>query len=126
MQDSRSSLSFKLTAGYRLLRGDGFEHVIRADNIADSEFKIFFVPNQKKHARLGIIASKKKLPNAVDRNRVKRIIRDKFRRHKIKLCKVDVVVMLKTGYSQRADARFDNLEGLFSQVENRCVEWSLR
>lgn len=126
MQDSQSSLSFKFTAAYRLLRRDGFEHVIRAGNIADSQFKIFFVPNQGKNARLGIIASKKKLPNAVDRNRVKRIIRDKFRQHKIKRCKLDVVVMLKNGCGQGADTRFDNLERLFSQVEDRCVEWSLR
>jgi ribonuclease P protein component len=106
-----------------LLRADGFDHVIRGANIADNKFKIFFVCNRENYARLGIIASKKLLPSATDRNRVKRIIREKFRKNNIKAYRLDIVVMVKRDYSRKVDTHVDNLEKLFSQVEQRCAEW---
>jgi ribonuclease P protein component len=105
-----------------LLRSDAYNHVVRAENIADTYFKIFFVHNSNKNARLGIIASKKTLPLAVDRNRIKRIIREKFRQHNIKFCKLDLVVLVRRDFSHKVDVRIDNLERLFSQVENRCAD----
>lgn len=122
VQDSQSSNSSKFTVASRLLRTDGFDHVIRAENVADQHFKIFFTRNSKHNARLGIIASKRSIPSAVNRNRVKRIIREAFRQHNIKLCKLDLVVMVSRVYSCKADKRIDNLKKLFSQVENRCAE----
>jgi ribonuclease P protein component len=122
VQDSRFRLSARFTGTFRLLRVDGFDHVIRAENIVDKQFKIFFVRNYASNCRLGIIASKKVLPSSAHRNRVKRIIRERFRQHSIKLCKMDVVVLVRHDFSQQADAQIENLERLFSQVENRCAE----
>ncbi|MEO8342531.1 MAG: ribonuclease P protein component [Gallionella sp.] len=118
--DSPFSTPFKFTAAYRLLRADRFDHVIRAENIADKYFKIFFVSNYHNNARLGIIASKKMLSRAADRNRIKRAIRETFRQHNIKFSKLDVVVIVKRG--QKINEQIENLEKLFSQVENRCAE----
>lgn len=112
----------KFTVAYRLLRAKGFDHVIRAENVANLNFKIFFAPNSDEHARLGIVASKKTLPRAVDRNRFKRMVREVFRQHNIKICKLDLVVMVRRDYSQKVDMRIDNLKRLFSQVEHRCAE----
>jgi ribonuclease P protein component len=122
VQHSQSSFSYKFTIAYQLRRADGFDHVICAENIADKQFKIFFIRNCGNNARLGIIASKKVLPCAVDRNRAKRIIRESFRQHNIKACKLDLVVMVRKDYSQKIDARINNLQQLFSQVEKRCAE----
>lgn len=122
MQDSLSSNPGKFSAACRLLRADGFEHVIQAENITDKLFKIFFTPNLGKHARLGIITSKKSIPSAVNRNHVKRIIREVFRQHNIKHCRLDLVVMVKRKYSLSADAQTDNLKKLFHQLEIRCAD----
>jgi ribonuclease P protein component len=125
VQDSQSSItaiSAKFTAAQRLLRNDGFGRVVNAENISDNKFKIFFVHNDRKNARLGIIASKKTLPNAVDRNRVKRIIREAFRQHSIKFCTLDLVVLVRRAYAQECSLRCGNLETLFSRIENRCAE----
>ena len=122
VQDSRFSLSGKFTVAHRLLRENGFDHVVYAENIADGCFKVFFVRNSKRNARLGIIVGKKTLPGAVDRNRAKRIIREVFRRHKVKLCKLDMVVMVRRAYPQECGAHAGNLKMLFSRVENRCAE----
>jgi ribonuclease P protein component len=45
-------------------------------------------------ARLGVVVGKKLLKRAVDRNRVKRIIREQFRRLRPQLPPVDLVVRL--------------------------------
>ena len=122
-QGSQSSISAKFTIAYQLQRADGFDHVIRAENVSDKQFKLFFVRNCKNNARLGIITSKKIFPSAVERNRVKRIIRETFRQHNIKACKLDLVVMVRGGYSETDNSQIDNLERLFSQLEDRCSEW---
>jgi ribonuclease P protein component len=122
LQFSITAISAKFTAAQRLLRKDGFGRVVNAENIADKKFKIFFLHNGRKNARLGIIASKKTLPNAVDRNHVKRIIREAFRQHSIKLRTLDLVVMVRRAYAQELGSRCDSLETLFSRIENRCAE----
>lgn len=119
--DSRSSFatSAEFTAAHRLLREDGFGHVVHAENIADKHFKIFFVRNGKQNARLGIIAGKRTLPGAVQRNRVKRTIREVFRRHSIKAQQIDLVVMVRCSDPQAVQG--EDLEMLFRRVENRCA-----
>lgn len=121
-QDLLSSISSKLTASHRLLRKNGFDHVMRAENILDKYFKIFFVHNEEKNARLGIVASKKTLIGAVDRNCVKRIIREKFRQHNIKVQSVDIVVMVRRACPMERNVQDKSLEMLFSLIENRCAE----
>ncbi len=51
-------------------------------------------PNQAGHARLGMIISKRQLPRAVDRNRVKRCVRASFRQVFPELPACDFVVRL--------------------------------
>ena len=51
--------------------------------------------NNSGGARLGLAISKKNLPSAVQRNRVKRLIRESFRRHKKELAGKDLVVMAR-------------------------------
>ena len=122
VQDSLPSNQGKFNAACKLLRADGFEHVIQAENICDRQFKIFFTPNRGKHARLGIITSKKILPSAVNRNHVKRIVREVFRQHNIKHYRLDLVVMVRRQYSHSADAQIDNLKKLFHQLEIKCAD----
>lgn len=51
----------------------------------------------KPFPRLGLAFSKKKIPRAVDRNRVKRIVREQFRLTQTMLPSVDMIVMPKAG-----------------------------
>ena len=124
VQDSRFNISHRFSFTYRLLRADGFDHVIQAESVADKHLKIFFTPNHRNNARLGIIASKKTLPGAVERNRIKRVIREAFRQNTIKQRKLDMVVIVRRNpyQTQIIDTPIDYLERLFSQVEKRCAE----
>jgi ribonuclease P protein component len=122
VQDSPSNSSAKLTVAHRLLRENGFDHVVRAESVSHKQFKVFFVRNSKKNARLGIIVGKKTLPGAVDRNRVKRVIREAFRQHRIMQCKLDLVVMVRRTDPHESGGQSGDLKVLFNRVESRCAE----
>ena len=50
------------------------------------------------HARLGIALTRRLVPQAVDRNRLKRLVRDEFRLHRVKQRGLDCVVALRTPF----------------------------
>lgn len=56
---------------------------------------VFAKPNGLDQARIGIVTSKKVAPRAVDRNRVKRMVREVFRSCRGRLGGLDVVVRLR-------------------------------
>lgn len=122
VQNSQSSLSAGFGIAFRLRRKDGFDRIIKAESIAEGSFKLFFVKNNKKNARLGIITSKKIIPHATDRNQFKRVIRETFRYHGAKYCRLDMVVMVRRSCKPNTISNANRLKSLFSLVENRCVE----
>ena len=48
-------------------------------------------------SRLGLVVSKKNISKAVERNRVKRVIRESFRKNKSQIPNLDVVVLIRKG-----------------------------
>lgn len=123
VQDSLSEYKAgSFAAKHRLLRVDGFDRVVRASNISNRFFKIFFARNDRVNARLGIISSKKIMSRSVDRNHTKRFIRETFRQHGIKTCRIDLVVMIRPAYVQTTDRETLSLAVLLSQVKTKCAE----
>ena len=59
-------------------------------------FLILATPNQLEHARIGLIFSKKNLKLSVQRNRIKRQIRESFR-HQTDLPCLDIIVLGRQG-----------------------------
>jgi len=55
-------------------------------------------------ARLGLAVAKKHVRRAVDRNRIKRVVRESFRRQQHRLKGLDLVVLVKPGI-QKVDNR---------------------
>jgi len=122
VQDSRSRFSAKFSFAHRLLRENGFQHVFHAESIADRHYKILFVSNCQNNARLGIIVGKKTISGATDRNRAKRIIREAFRQHSVKLCQLDMVVILRPATFGNNVSQIEGLRALFSRLEKRCAQ----
>ncbi|RDI99093.1 ribonuclease P protein component [Dyella solisilvae] len=58
-------------------------------------FSVRYRPNGLDHPRMGLAISKRVSKRAVDRNRIKRLVRESFRRHRLELPPVDLMVMAR-------------------------------
>lgn len=86
----------------RLLTGADFKRVFDKAiyKVSDQNLLILARPSQTDQPRLGFVISKKNVRLAVNRNRVKRIIRESFRlnRHELPAC--DLVILARKGIDQ--------------------------
>ena len=79
----------------RLCKPAEFERVFQQSERARTETLLVMArPNGLDRARLGMVIAKRLLPRAVDRNRVKRCVREAFRLHQSSLPACDFVVRL--------------------------------
>lgn len=67
-------------------------------------FLVYHCPNQQAHARLGIIASKRNVRLAVDRNRIRRLIKEQFRLQQNVLPPIDTVFLVNKGSGELTNA----------------------
>lgn len=83
-------------AAQRLHHKPEFDAVYkRGRRYSDAFFLVLASPNQLNVPRLGLSISAKSVGNSVNRNRVKRLVRESFRTHQHQLPNVDVVVNSK-------------------------------
>ncbi|QTF92777.1 ribonuclease P protein component [Halomonas sp. BM-2019] len=79
------------------------------------------VPNDLGHPRLGLVVSKKNLRRAVDRNRVKRIVRESFRLRQQRLPAVDIVILARRGVGDLDnDTLHRQLHGMWRRLEREA------
>lgn len=80
----------------RLTSAADFERVFkRAQRSGDNFFTVLYCCNDLGYPRLGLAIAKKRVRRAVGRNRIKRIVREGFRRAKNQLLGVDIVIMAR-------------------------------
>ena len=90
----------------RLLKPVEFERVFTENERARTGTLLVMArPNALNHARLGMIIAKRLLPRAVDRNRVRRCVRETFRlqRHALPACDFVVRLIAKPVAGKEAD-----------------------
>ncbi len=100
----------------RLTRAVEFEKVLRHPDfrLRSGPLRLNAVFNRMHCARLGLVVGKKAVARAHARNRIKRVIRDRFRRRRSDLDSLDIVIRV-TGPVEVADLdRF--LDRLFTEV----------
>lgn len=86
---------------------------------------VLYRPSDHASARLGLAISKKCARRAVERNRLKRIVRESFRCHCPTLPQVDVVVLCAHGVTAQTNQRlFKLLERAWAAIrkQHACVE----
>lgn len=109
------ALSFPKTA--RLLRPGDYGKVF--DNVQvrvpHRHFLLLATPNGLGHARVGLVFSKKNLKLAVQRNRVKRLVRETFRQQQ-ELPSLDIIVLGRQGL---ADLENPKLHPILNELWRR-------
>lgn len=90
--------TFSFPKAARLLRPGDYAKVFDdvQVRIPDKHFLILATPNSLGHARIGLIFSKRNLKLAVQRNRIKRLVRESFRLN-TNLPAMDIVVLGRQG-----------------------------
>ncbi len=87
----------RFTPAQRLLRPSEFQAVFdkAAFKIGEAQFLLLVRHNGLSHSRLGLVIAKKKVRRSVDRNRLKRTVRESFRHHQAELPATDVIFMAR-------------------------------
>ena len=71
---------------------------------SDSCFTVLTLGNQLGGARLGLVVPRKVARRAVDRARLRRVVREHFRQNRAPLPALDIVVMARSAAPQRDNA----------------------
>lgn len=79
-------------------------------------------PNTLGHARLGLAVGVKAAGNAVNRNRIKRVVRESFRQRQQELPAVDLVVNARPAAGKATNAEITaSVVVLWSRIRERCA-----
>jgi ribonuclease P protein component len=104
---------YRLQKEKRLLSAAAVSRVFKkATRSRDKWFTVLYRANEKDVARLGLAISKKNCRYATGRNRIKRVVRESFRRHQASLSGLDMVVMNQPAAGAAGNQQlFDSMAG---------------
>jgi len=103
----------------RLLNSNDFQSVFDDAPLRTSHQHFLFLArqNQLDRPRLGLVIAKKHIRHAVDRNRMKRLIRETFRVKQQQLAGIDVIVLARKGMNDSTNAvLLDQLNGQWQRL----------
>jgi ribonuclease P protein component len=108
----------RLRPGSRLRTRSEFDRVFaKPTRVGDRWFTVLARANNGQPGRLGLTVSKRVDKRAVQRNRLKRLIRESFRRHQRQLDGLDLVVIPRPSAAQQAGTELlDSLEQLWHRL----------
>ncbi len=103
---SSQTQSQSFTKSLRLLNSSDFKSVFDDAPLRASHQMFLFLArlNCRNNPRLGLVIAKKHIRNAVERNRVKRLIRETFRVKQQQLPYIDVIVLSRKGMNDLTNA----------------------
>lgn len=107
----------------RLLNSKEFEWVFENPSLrASSQYCLILSrPNKTINPRLGLIISKKNIRLAVERNRIKRIIRESFRLRQHQLPAINAIVLARKGLDKLENQEIhDLLEKLWLKISKKA------
>jgi ribonuclease P protein component len=89
-----------------------------------AELTMLATPNNLDIPRIGVTLSKKRAKRAVDRNRIKRKIRESFRLKQHKIPAFDIIVIGKNGVVNLSQEELQQrLDYLWRTLSKRCAQY---
>ena len=89
--------------------------------LGNERFSAVVLSNGEGMARLGLSVAARILKRAVDRNRVRRLIRESFRLHQLRLPAVDIVVGVRSPVRDVNNSQLrGSLERLWQKISTAC------
>src|SRR5579871_1854447 len=106
----------------RLLEPTEFSHVFQdGTRSSDACFVVLACSSGGGSARLGLAVAKKAVAGSAARVRIKRTVRESFRRVRAQLPAVDIVVQARSAAAQRENAQLRaSLDWHWQEVIKRC------
>lgn len=114
-------MNLKFTKTEHLTKKKEFEKVFNDGKVFKNAKIVFYViANNYEYSRLGLVVSKK-VGNAVQRNRVKRLLRETYRLNKHLLtANVDVIAIPRRPFT--TDLKLSDIENEFKKLLNQINE----
>lgn len=114
------------TRAQRLLAPAEFTRVFKyGGRLGDACFTLIAAPCAYPAARLGLAVSKKVSKSAVQRNRIKRLVRESFRKHSAGIPAMDIVVMARPGAAECDNPHLaDSIDALLERTAKKLCEAS--
>ena len=112
--------SFKKTQ--RLLNASDYKQVFDHNRVkvANSSLLILAKPADGTSSRLGLVVAKKNIPTAVQRNRIKRVARETFRKAQFNR-PLDIVFLARQGADSQSVQKLTGiLEKSWAKLDERC------
>lgn len=107
----------------RLLNAKAYQAVFdHVDYKASSKVVLCLAhKNGLAHPRLGLVIAKKNIKHAVQRNRIKRIIRESFRLHQQQLPNTDMVFLARRGLDALENSQLHHeMEKIWQRLANKA------
>lgn len=106
----------------RLLSAMQFKQVFDSpsDKVSGKQILILARKNTLEHPRLGLVIGKKNVRLSVERNRIKRQIRESFRHHQCLIDNLDLVVIARKSLDNQTNQDLaQHLEKLWKRLRSR-------
>jgi ribonuclease P protein component len=109
---------YRFSREFRLVSKQDFQSVFANPKKASHKaFLALYKPNHRPYARLGVIISKQYVKRAVQRNLLRRLIREGFRHGKGPLKGLDIIVLLRSEWcSLNQTTLRDDIETLWAKL----------
>jgi ribonuclease P protein component len=106
-----------------LRRKPEFEAVhARGRRVGNGFFAVTVCQNNKGHPRLGMAVGSKLAGGSVERNRIRRVVRESFRLNQLELPAVDLVVSARPRSKGATNAQLRaSVEELWGKVKKQCA-----
>lgn len=118
----KNGANTRFTKSQRLLTAADFKSVFDAPErkLHQSHLMAFISSNEAQMPRIGMAITKRRVPTAVARNRLKRQIREQFRLQSHQLQNKDVIFIVKNSISDLDNKELKNqINNIFNKIKNK-------